>query len=184
MWLYVCVSHRGRTERSITKIHREYWGLKGREWEWDTSKQKMRVTERESEKKNVKARLEIDGVIVDCWLVLIWASQGCCLGRMLSFYPISVSLGVDQTWQPAYFSLFSLFFLALYFFPYLCFSPLLSPFCHIVVASSHWASHVSFSSLLSLHLSTVREGAVDWKRAAGGRGECSHLGVKGESVAG
>lgn len=141
--------------------------------------------ERESEKKKVKARLEIDGVIVDCWLVLIWASQGCCLGRMLSFYPISVSLGVDQTWQPAYFSLFSL----LFFYPCIfsrisVFPPLLSPFCHIVMVSSHWASHVSFSSLLSLHPSTVSEGAVDWKRAAGGRGERSHLGVKGESVAG
>lgn len=59
----------------------------------------MKNTERE---KKVKAVLEIDGVIVDCWLALILVSQSCCLGTLASFSPsyLWLSPQVDQTCQP------------------------------------------------------------------------------------
>lgn len=44
----------------------------------------------------MKASLEIDGVIVDCWSALILVSQGCCLRRLASFLAFK-SLSLSRT---------------------------------------------------------------------------------------
>lgn len=102
----------------------------------------MRETERES-----------DSLVwnwwCNCWLLVgsYLGSSGPVSGRagfFLTLQSLSQSLGVHQIWQSIYLSLFFPFV----FLP-ICLSSLLSPFCHIIEESSHWAARV-FSFFLPL----------------------------------
>lgn len=132
----------------------------------------MSKLEKESEK--AKARLEIDGVIVDCWSALILVSQGRCLGKPASFLLFQLP-SLSKSWPNlATWTRFSTFFYLLPTFP-LVFIPveiplLLSSFCRIIEASSHWASSflsISFFKRVRLHAesSGLEKSSGRWVRA-------------------
>lgn len=164
----------------------QQWGPNGRK----ENKSKHQEAKDETDwkrvwEKKVKARLEIDGVIVDCWSTLILVSQGCCLGRLasFSFSNLWLSLGVDQTWQPVYFSLFFLSCQPLYSSKSLSFSSFIS-------FLSYYCGFIPLSTFLvfflSLSLQTVRHHAESsgLEKEQQERGEFSQPRVKGESGAG
>lgn len=147
----------------------------------------MNKLEKESEK--VKARLEIDGVIADCWLALILVFQGCCLGKLASFLlsNCSLSLRVDQTWQPVYVSL-SFFPSCQPFLLYSSQSKSLSSYLlSVVLLWPRPTERLSFFQSFSSNKSGFMQRSLDWKRAAGDGWErtqpggqrwvCSRIGV-------
>lgn len=109
----------------------------------------------------MKASLEIDGAIVDCWSALILVAQCCCLLELASFLlsNLCLSAGLDQTWQPVYVSPF-LFFLPL---PFPIFVFLLFYLLSVILLC------ISFLSLPipPFRCSDIMQRAVGWKRAAG-----------------
>lgn len=134
----------------------EQWGLKGRK------ENKSVFQEGKDEKdwkreweKEVKASLEIDGVIVDCWSALILVSQGCCLRELASCSLSNLCLSQDWS-KPGNLYTF------LYFFPTLTLyssQSLLFYLLSVILLWSHPIGHVSvlFPSLPSDSQTPCRE---------------------------
>lgn len=139
----------------------QQWGIKGRKQNKSEDQGgKDEEDWKSGREEEVKASLEIDGVIVDCWSALILVSQGCCLRRLASFLPFkspSLSRTTPNLATRLPLSIFPLS-PALVLLPICVLSPPLSHFFYIIVASSHWAY---LSLFLSFHpsLQTVRHHA-------------------------
>lgn len=128
----------------------------------------MSKLEKESEK--AKARLEIDGVIVDCWSALILVSQGRCLGKPASFLLFQLP-SLSNSWPNlATWTHFSIFFFTSCQ-PFLLYSSqsksLSSYLLSVVLLRPRPTEHLPFFPSLSSNESGFMQRAVDWKRAAG-----------------
>lgn len=119
----------------------------------------------------MKARLEIDGVIVDCWSPLILVSQGCCLG-MHTFQSLSHSWSGPNLATRMLFSIFLSF---------------VSPFFYLFSLFPLWTHPIdrflSFLSFCPSPQTDVTQKAVGWKEQQE-KGRVQPDGVKGESAAG
>lgn len=129
----------------------------------------------------MKASLEIDGVIVDCWSALILVSQGCCLRELASCSLSNLCLSQDWS-KPGNLYTF------LYFFPTLTLyssQSLLFYLLSVILLWSHPIGHVSvlFPSLPSDSQTPCRE---QWtgKEQQEREGGVQPAEVKGESAAG
>lgn len=145
----------------------------------------MSKLEKESEK--AKARLEIDGVIVDCWSALILVSQGRCLGKPASFLLFQLP-SLSNSWPNlATWTHFSIFFLPLANLSS-CIHPSQNPSPLIFFLSYYWGL-VPLSIFLSFHLflqtsqASCREQWTGKEQREMGESATS-LRVRGESAAG
>lgn len=129
----------------------QQWRLKRTEdnkRRYHEAKDEKRLKERESERRRWKPAWKLMEQLLTAARLLSWLLRAVVCASWLS--NLCLSLGLDQNWQPVYVPLFlsSFFFFAspqpffvLFFFLFLS-----SPFCHIIVDSSHWAYFCLFLS--------------------------------------